>query len=127
MSMDVVRAYKEARATGDIAAARHMIADDLKFQGPMDTFTNADDTATALMGLAQVTVGIRWHALFAHNTLMAPPTSLLSTASTPRSVRWNARNGMWCVLGLFAVSSCGSIPGRYWAPLRILQITVSSG
>ncbi len=67
MSVDVVRAYKEAWATGDIAAARHMIADDLKSQGPMDTFTNADDMATALMGLAQVTVRIRWHALFAHN------------------------------------------------------------
>ncbi len=66
MSVDVVRAYKEAWAAGDIAAARHMIADDLKFQGPMDTFTNAEDMATALTGLAQVTDGIRWHALFAH-------------------------------------------------------------
>jgi len=67
MSVDIVRAYNEAWAAGDIAAARRMIADDLEFHGPMDTFTNADDMATALTGLAQVTVGIRWHALFAHN------------------------------------------------------------
>lgn len=65
MSVEIVRAYNEAWADGHIAAARRMLADDLVFDGPMDQFSNADDMANALTGLAQVTTGIRWHALFA--------------------------------------------------------------
>lgn len=65
MSIEIVRAYNEAWAKGDLSAASALIADDLRFRGPMDTFTNAEDMVTALSGLAQVTTGIHWHALFA--------------------------------------------------------------
>ena len=65
MSVEIVKTYNEAWAAGDVAAARRLMADDLQFRGPMDTFTNADDMAAALTGLAQVTTGIRWHKLFA--------------------------------------------------------------
>jgi ketosteroid isomerase-like protein len=64
-SVETVRTYNEAWAAGDIAAARALIADDLSFRGPMDTFTNAEDMVTALTGLAQVTTGIVWHIIFA--------------------------------------------------------------
>lgn len=67
MSVDVVRAYNEAWAAGDVAAARRLMADDLSFRGPMDTFSSAGEMAKALTGLAQITTGIRWHALFGHD------------------------------------------------------------
>jgi hypothetical protein len=65
VSIEIVKTHNEAWAAGDVAAARRLMADDLHFRGPMDTFTNAEDMAAALTGLAQVTTGIRWHKLFA--------------------------------------------------------------
>jgi hypothetical protein len=67
MSVAVVRAYNEAWAAGNLAAARRLIADDLQFRGPMDAFTNADDMVNALSALAQITTGIVWHTLFEAN------------------------------------------------------------
>jgi hypothetical protein len=65
MSVAVVRAYNEAWAAGDLTTARGLLADDLQFHGPIDTFTNAEDMVTALASLAKITTGIHWHTLFA--------------------------------------------------------------
>ncbi len=64
-SVETVRTYNEAWAMGDLSAARALIADDLRFRGPMDTYSNAEDMVSALAGLAKVTTGIHWHTLFA--------------------------------------------------------------
>jgi len=49
---DIVRAYYESWTTGDMARARSYLADDLDFQGPIDTFGSADQFIPALSGFA---------------------------------------------------------------------------
>ena len=54
MSDDVVTAYHEALVAHDLDAARRLLRDDLRFQGPFDTFTSADEywaTLTRLYGI----------------------------------------------------------------------------
>lgn len=51
---DVVRRYHEAWTQGDMATARTCLADDLDFQGPIDTFHSADDFIATLTGFAQL-------------------------------------------------------------------------
>ena len=51
---DVVRKYHEAWTNRDMATARSCLADDLDFQGPIDTFSNADDFIATLTGFAQM-------------------------------------------------------------------------
>jgi len=47
---DTVRAYYEAWTKGDMSQARSYLADDLDFQGPIDTFTSADEFMPELAG-----------------------------------------------------------------------------
>jgi len=54
----VVAAYFVAFARGDVAAARQLLWDDLAFQGPIDTFNNADDLIKSLTALAPIVQGI---------------------------------------------------------------------
>ena len=54
MVSDVVRAYHEALSARDFDGARRLLRDDLKFQGPFDTFTRADDYWTTLTRLWRV-------------------------------------------------------------------------
>jgi ketosteroid isomerase-like protein len=56
MSSDVVTTYHEALSARDLDAARALLRDDLKFRGPFDTFTSADDywaTLTRLWGVVE--------------------------------------------------------------------------
>ena len=43
----VVARYFAAFGSGDLSAARGLLTDDLSFQGPLDTFNNADDLIKA--------------------------------------------------------------------------------
>ena len=54
----VVARYFAAFGTGDVAAARRLLWDDLSFHGPIDTFNNADDLVKALSALAPIVQGI---------------------------------------------------------------------
>lgn len=49
---DTVRAYYESWTRGDMPRARSCLADDLDFQGPIDSFTGADPFIAALTGFA---------------------------------------------------------------------------
>ena len=51
---DVVERYQAAWKGKDLDAARAQLHDDLSFQGPLDTFDNADDLIAALRRLAPV-------------------------------------------------------------------------
>ena len=51
---DVVRMYHEAWTQRDMATARSCLADALDFQGPIDTFSKADDFIATLTGFAQM-------------------------------------------------------------------------
>jgi hypothetical protein len=50
----VVRTYHQSWTQRDMSTARSCLADDLDFQGPIDTFSNADDFITTLTGFAQM-------------------------------------------------------------------------
>jgi ketosteroid isomerase-like protein len=56
-AMEVVGRYKQAFGSGDIAAARALLADDLHFQGPIDEFHSADDYIQSLAKLAPIVTG----------------------------------------------------------------------
>lgn len=71
MSVEIVRAYNEAWASGALSDARALIADDLRFHGPMDSFSDAEDMMSALTALAQITTGIHWHTIFADDANVA--------------------------------------------------------
>jgi SnoaL-like domain len=51
---DVVRKYHEAWTHRDMGTAGSCLADDLDFQGPIDTFSSADDFIATLTGFAQM-------------------------------------------------------------------------
>jgi hypothetical protein len=48
---DIVMGFEKALGEKDYAAARALLADDLSFQGPIDTFHDADAYITALKRL----------------------------------------------------------------------------
>jgi ketosteroid isomerase-like protein len=54
---EVVQRYHEAMGSGDVQTARSLLADDLRFEGPIDEFDNADDYLQALGRLAQIVTG----------------------------------------------------------------------
>jgi hypothetical protein len=49
---NAVRKYHESWTQRDMSTARSYLVDDLDFQGPIDTFTNADDFIVTLTGFA---------------------------------------------------------------------------
>ena len=51
MGEDVVARYRAALADGDVDRARGYLRDDLRFEGPFDSFETADDYANALRRL----------------------------------------------------------------------------
>jgi limonene-1,2-epoxide hydrolase len=55
---DVVDSYNHALAARDFAAARRLMADDLRFEGPIDKFQRADDYLKAITGLYGMVKGV---------------------------------------------------------------------
>jgi ketosteroid isomerase-like protein len=51
---NIVGKYHEAWTHRDMDTARSCLADNLDFQGPIDTFSTADDFITTLTGFAQM-------------------------------------------------------------------------
>jgi hypothetical protein len=50
----LIRKYHDAWTQGDMSTARSCLADDLDFQGPIDTFSSADEFIATLTGFAQM-------------------------------------------------------------------------
>ena len=50
----VVRKYHDSWTQRDMSTARSCLADDLDFQGPIDTFSSADEFIATLTGFAQM-------------------------------------------------------------------------
>jgi ketosteroid isomerase-like protein len=61
---DVVRHYHEAWRAHDFDAVRSLLHDDLSFNGPFDTFDNADDFIAAIRELAPIVKDVRLVKLF---------------------------------------------------------------
>lgn len=62
---DVVEKYSRALAGRDFAAARSLLADDLRFEGPIDRFDRADDYMKAISGLYGMVKGVEHQATIA--------------------------------------------------------------
>ena len=56
---DVVDRYNRALEKKDFTAARALLADDLRFEGPIDRFDTADDYVTAITRLYGMVKGVQ--------------------------------------------------------------------
>jgi ketosteroid isomerase-like protein len=56
-SAEVVERYQQAFGSGDIQTARSLLADDLRFEGPIEQFDSADDYMRSVSKLAQIVTG----------------------------------------------------------------------
>jgi limonene-1,2-epoxide hydrolase len=64
-STEVVERFTGALAARDFVAARAVLADDLRFEGPIDKFDRADDYMEAITGLFAMVRGIEHQATVA--------------------------------------------------------------
>ena len=55
--VEIVEQYHGAFGSGDAAAARSLLADDLRFEGPIEQFDSADDYMQSVAKLAQIVTG----------------------------------------------------------------------
>lgn len=62
--VDIVEKYQKAWAAHDLRTARTLLDDALLFEGPIDTFDNADDYIKALTQLAPVLKGATQKKVF---------------------------------------------------------------
>jgi len=62
---DVVASYSRALSARDFETARALLADDLRFEGPIDTFDRADDYVNAIKGLLTMARGMEHQATIA--------------------------------------------------------------
>jgi hypothetical protein len=53
-AFEVVESYRAALESGNFGAARKLMQDDMIFQGPLDTFTTADQFLTVRKELASI-------------------------------------------------------------------------
>lgn len=68
---DVVHRYNDALESRDFAAARALLADNLRFEGPIDRFARADDYIKAITGLYQMASGVEHQATIAEGENVA--------------------------------------------------------
>jgi len=54
---EIVQQYHGAFGSGDSAKARSLLADDLRFEGPIEHFDSADDYMRSVSKLAQIVTG----------------------------------------------------------------------
>ena len=68
---DVVDRYTKALADRDFTAARRLLADDLRFEGPIDRFERADDYVQAISALYGMVRGVEHQATIAQGDQVA--------------------------------------------------------
>ncbi len=62
---EVVESWSRALSARDFDTARALLADDLRFEGPIDTFDRADDYMNAIKGLMTMVRGMEHQATIA--------------------------------------------------------------
>jgi len=85
----VVARYFAAFGAGDVAAARGLLWDDLSFQGPLDTFTNADDLVKALSALAPIVKGVQLRKVLVDGDDVATFYDMLTPMGTSPIAEWH--------------------------------------
>ncbi len=68
---DVVGKYFRGLEDRDFAAARSLLADDMRFEGPIDTFERADDFMKSISGLFGMVRGVEHQATIAQGDEVA--------------------------------------------------------
>lgn len=84
----IVDAYTEAWTSGDVVKARSFLADDLDFQGSIDTFTSAEEFVRVLSGFVTMLKGVnvlqRYYsdtgAAFLYDCITDTPAGIIRTA-----------------------------------------------
>jgi ketosteroid isomerase-like protein len=61
---EVVGALKKAMGSGDLAAARKLMHDDMTFRGPFDSFAKPEPYLEALHKLHSIVKGVHVHKMF---------------------------------------------------------------
>jgi ketosteroid isomerase-like protein len=64
-AVDVVHMYTQALDERDFSAARALLADDLRFEGPIDHFEQADDFIKTISGLYGMVTAVEHKAFVA--------------------------------------------------------------
>jgi ketosteroid isomerase-like protein len=85
----VVAQYFAAFGSGDMAAARQLLKDDLSFKGPLDTFDNADDLMKALGALAPVVKGIEQQKVIVDGDDVATFYDMLTPMGATPIAEWH--------------------------------------
>ena len=68
---DVVHRYTKALDARDFSAARALLADDLRFAGPIDQFDRADDFIQTISGLYGMVTGVDHQGIVAEGEHVA--------------------------------------------------------
>ena len=85
----VVAGYFAAFGSGDVAAARRLLWDDLSFHGPIDTFNNADDLMRSLSALAPVVKGIERRKVLVDGDDVATFYDMLTPMGSSPIAEWH--------------------------------------
>lgn len=86
---DIVGKYFAAFGSGDVAAARQLLWDNLSFKGPIDTFSNADDLIHALSRLAPIVKGVEPRKVLASGDDVATFYDMFTPMGTTRIAEWH--------------------------------------
>jgi limonene-1,2-epoxide hydrolase len=91
---DVVHRYADALEARDFATARTFLADNLRFEGPIDRFNRADDYVKAISGLYGMVKGIDHQATVADGDNVAVFYVLKTPMADAPVAEWcTVRNG----------------------------------
>ena len=90
---DVVRQYGDALAARDFSAARGLLADNLRFDGPIDQFERADDYIKAISGLYAIVKGIEPKATVADGENVAVFYVLQTVVANAPVAEWYTVRG----------------------------------
>ncbi|HKW60829.1 MAG TPA: nuclear transport factor 2 family protein [Candidatus Dormibacteraeota bacterium] len=85
---DTVDRYNKALGAKDFTAARKLLADDLRFEGPIDHFTRADDYLTAISRLYGMVRGVEHQASIAEGGEVAVFTVLDTPIARAPVAEW---------------------------------------
>ena len=90
---DVVDRFARALEARDFSGARRLLADNLRFEGPIDRFDNADDYIKAISGLYGMVKGVDHQAAIADGDEVATFYRLDTPAATAPVAEWYTVRG----------------------------------
>lgn len=90
---DVVGKYFRALDDRDFAAARGMLADEMRFEGPIDTFEQADDFMKSISGLYGMVRGVEHQATIAQGDEVAVFYLLDTPVANAPVAEWHTVRG----------------------------------